>query len=391
MRPEELSDAIGLLEDAIIVEADRARGGCRRPVRRWAIWGAAACLCAAVVGIALLAPWRAAPQALPTLTISNILGEGGGGGGVIYDEFTRWYQPSPWREEMSLTSLPVFRNGAYQADGIPRGLGEEALLERLEYTAQALGTEIVSTEYGTSELVPGETTDITARCSSADIAWISADADGSIHIHFAGEGIPLTGEARFPRTAEDAVEGDALLADLTRQFSQLLPFSQPQITMEGSFHFDGAFSWHWYTVYDGGTDAVEALLNYSFRRVRFAASQADRVQVIHMDDGLSCAEELGEYPIITPQEARDLLLQGSYITAAQTAPAEEAIVQTELFYINLNTQEYLMPYYCFWVKSPPEEGVELPDGLSVYDPYYVPAVERQYLTGLPLYDGSVND
>ena len=27
---------------------------------------------------------------------------------------------------------------------------------------------------------------------------------------------------------------------------------------------------------------------------------------------------------------------------------------------------------------------------TVYDPYYGPAVERQYLTGLPLYDGTVN-
>ena len=38
---------------------------------------------------------------------------------------------NPWREDMALTTLPVYRNGSYDASGagIPLGLGEEEIRE----------------------------------------------------------------------------------------------------------------------------------------------------------------------------------------------------------------------------------------------------------------------
>lgn len=45
-----------------------------------------------------------------------------------------------------------------------------------------------------------------------------------------------------------------------------------------------------------------------------------------------------------------------------------------------------MPYYCFYVELPEEER----DGLKTYGAYYVPAVEKEYLTNMPLWDGSFN-
>lgn len=46
-----------------------------------------------------------------------------------------------------------------------------------------------------------------------------------------------------------------------------------------------------------------------------------------------------------------------------------------------------MPYYRFLVELP-QEARE--NGLKSYGAYYVLAVEEEYLTGLPVWDGSFN-
>jgi hypothetical protein len=46
-----------------------------------------------------------------------------------------------------------------------------------------------------------------------------------------------------------------------------------------------------------------------------------------------------------------------------------------------------MPYYRFLVELP-EMAQE--NGLKNFGAYYVPAVETEYITGLPLWNGSFN-
>lgn len=56
---------------------------------------------------------------------------------------------------------------------------------------------------------------------------------------------------------------------------------------------------------------------------------------------------------------------------------------------NYNTgerEEYFMPYYRFYVELPEEKRA----GLNNYGAYYVPAVEKEYLTNMPVWDGSFN-
>ena len=45
-----------------------------------------------------------------------------------------------------------------------------------------------------------------------------------------------------------------------------------------------------------------------------------------------------------------------------------------------------MPYYRFYVELPEEKRA----GLNNYGSYYVPAVEKEYLTNMPVWDGSFN-
>ena len=46
-----------------------------------------------------------------------------------------------------------------------------------------------------------------------------------------------------------------------------------------------------------------------------------------------------------------------------------------------------MPYYKFYVELSDEERE---NGLKTYGAYYVPAVETEYITGLPLWNGNFN-
>ena len=99
------------------------------------------------------------------------------------------------------------------------------------------------------------------------------------------------------------------------------------------------------------------------------------------------SQKMGDYPIINTEKAKELLLKGNYITTVPyELPGEKFIAKTELVYRTGAREAYFMPYYCFYVEIPEEER----DGLKTYGAYYVPAVEEEYLTNMPLWDGSFN-
>ena len=81
-------------------------------------------------------------------------------------------------------------------------------------------------------------------------------------------------------------------------------------------------------------------------------------------------------------------MNGNYITTVPyEMPGGEYICKVELVYRVSHRDEYFMPYYRFYVEMP--EG-ELENGLKDYGAYYVPAVDRAYLTGMPVWDGGFN-
>ena len=100
------------------------------------------------------------------------------------------------------------------------------------------------------------------------------------------------------------------------------------------------------------------------------------------------SEKTGEYPVISVQEAKELLLNGNYITTVPyEMPGKEYIARVELVYRKGTYETYYMPYYRFYVEVPYEERE---NGLKTYGAYYVPAVEGKYLTEMPVWDGSFN-
>ena len=401
MRAEQLSDALNDLDDGIIRETEKLRRTHKRRGGTWMRWAAAAaCLC--VVAAALTAmprlvrndpgttptgPVHVAPGLLP-LPLPELKGGMGFEAILLYD-ISELGSVSPWDKSMELTGLPVYENRSYHPAGVPVGLGEYAVLERLEAAAQALDAEILDLEYeweGDSNAdLPAGTGPVVRVAAHADGMEIAAYADGSVCISF-DSSLPLPEGYRFTDNATDK-EAEAVLGYLADRFSQLLDFSQPQIALSGEYDFGGAFHRE-YAVYDGGAGGAEAILNCSFRRAVFSPDNGGNLSMILLMDGLACASELGDYPIITAEDARTLLLNGGYITSVPyEMPGEDYVAGVELAYRSSRTDEYFLPYYRFYVELPEEVR---DNGLKTYGVYYVPAVRRQYIANMHVYDGRFN-
>ena len=68
----------------------------------------------------------------------------------------------------------------------------------------------------------------------------------------------------------------------------------------------------------------------------------------------------------------------------------ENVRKVELVYRNTYWMDKIyMPYYKFYIEIPELEN-RFGHGLKHYGAYYVPAVESEYISNMPMYDGSFN-
>lgn len=104
------------------------------------------------------------------------------------------------------------------------------------------------------------------------------------------------------------------------------------------------------------------------------------------------SESLGDYPIMTPAQARTELANGRYFMVIPDPPADLAnrVVRCDLIYLTGSFNKDYVPYYRFTVELPPELVARLrtPDGvepaedplpLKHYTFAYVPAIDPAYI------------
>lgn len=389
MNKEELFEVIAEIEEKHVKTAREPATGKKVPI--WVKWGAlAACVCVCVLGviIRLQASNRPAEVDLPMLTISLGWGEMGYEGYLYYD-ISEWNSGNPW-EETAYDALPVFKNGAYNAIGIPVGLDKETMRANAEAVAKVLDMDILELREKTvGETIEGSglTADAVTRVEAVTSeAVIRAEADGTVTIDF-GEGRKLPEE--FNMTHHDTTdrEATAVLDHLLEEYSALLELEQPEKVLFWERNIYGQMIRH-YSVYEAVGDAREDLLNYHFNYVQFSPDDDGELMLIRLYDGLACAERIGDYPIISQEEALTLLLNGNYATSVPYEIAgEERVAGVELVYRSGSGEQIFLPYYRFFVELP--ETLRN-DELKDYGAYYVPAVEGRYIENMPTYDGHFN-
>ncbi len=343
-----------------------------RPARAWVKYAAAAaCLCVVIAGALALGQRE---TALPVIDIPPYITHGGGGGVQKISDKT-FYDDTPWTADMELTSLPVFKNGAFDPSfaGKPCGLSERQMKKRLKKAAEALGLEIYETETRTSDS-SGEAMYITAE---TDKGVLEAQADGTVRwwqpYGSEYEGVPLPEEYAFPESESTEQKERERIEYLAGLYSDFLGFEQPATAFED-------YGYLRRIAYDAAGDDVSDILNYFFESASFSVSEDGAYLTgILAEDKFSVLEKLGDYPLISIDEAVERLLAGQYQTICPLeVPGEEYILSVELTYRDRPLEEILLPYYLFRVEVLPD-GDYLHEGERGFGYFYVPAIGSEYI------------
>ena len=421
MKPEQISDALNFLDDELIQETEQLRNSHKRPNKTY--WKEfrmiAACLALFMIGSLYFNNFLEQPvdpitptetenfrdatedeidtpssgtlssPKLPMLILSGLFGNlGSGFDEIIYDDIAKFVAMSPWEENLTPEEMPVFENKYYTADFVPYGFSKEEMEETLKQIVSGLGTELLNSNY--TEATQYVSAYLTATTTLAEI---QIDGAGNVTIRF----LPLELPEKY-RVREDTPDDVALdsINYLIERFSGLFGYSETIVEIYPQYDYLGR-SQRRYTVYEGRSDLADsedvtgALLKRRYLASEFTFSEQGELESIRIKHGLSCAEQLEDYPVITTKEACQLLLNGKYFSQGSVSfrVSEERIAAVELVYLPSNHLETIIPYYCFYVEDPDASFSESADpklieNLKIYRKCYVPAVEEEYIKNMPV-------
>ncbi len=409
MRGNELLDKMSLIDPAFIEAAEVPRKRRKTP---WLKWGVAAAAC---IALAAFAGTKLFPQGetgrtldLPMLSLSTIQGSNAAMGyeGYLAYDIADLVNANPWNENTVLTTLPVYQNPLTYDDVytmIASGADFDAMRSLALDVAGRLGLDpdqvtvsdnapgeeerqkITEKMESVGDTVPDGYFDPTAVTVEADGIKIEVDQIQTATIYF-DPAISLPEEYNFTHYA--SYDETAAVAEyLKGQYQDLIGIDNPQLNLCGGDYniygqekYDIAF-------FDAAGSETEQIIQYNFNQVTFACNDEGKLFLarVYRPD---LSEKMGDYPIISPEQAKDLLIHGSYITSVPyEMPGEAYIRKVELVYRTGQYDAYFLPYYRFYVELPEEK---LENGLRDYGAYYVPAVESAYLSNMPVWDGSFN-
>lgn len=353
---------------------------------------------------AAVAPHGAADPSLPTIPAGAGRSAGGMGfeGYLAYD-ISELENGGPWRLGDVVDTLPVYRNPlTYDEFHIAQGVDFDKMRALLLEAAAGLGLDPAQLEINDNapseaeqaamrekfesvgEEVPEGYFDPTSLTAKADGVELEIDADLVLTVCFEPTRPLPEGCALSPGASRAAVEaaGKAVLA----QYGALIGYEAPTVALDAgdrNIYGEQTYDLH---IYDASDDAARRLENYWLDYWNFYADDSGGLWLARrwLSDR---SEKLGDYPIIAPAEAWRLLQNGNYLTTVpEGVPEGAAPARVDLVYRHESSAQVFMPYYRFLIELPDMAR----DGLKNYGAYYVPAVQSEYLDGLPVWDGSFN-
>ena len=358
-----ISSALNYLDNDLIVSSSiikKTIKSKRKPVLVAAV--AAVCIAVCSCAIVLMRGFEKEPEAF-----SLGINEDGGMGfeGWFFSDISQAENGNPWNEKAKIKNLPVYENNIYDENGYACALNEDEQLNRLKAAADILGAEInendisyVSGIYGNDE-------------KNYSVAVYAPFENGTI-ISNAGGMVTVNFDSKTELTDEQ-------ISALAKHFLGSSDINQATLQ---SCNVYGEVSYE--QRYFIGKNKTEKIISYNLRYIT-VKTDAENKTWIMITDNLIKENKIGMYPVISPEEAEELLLDGHFITSQiqYDFPGEEYIVKSELVY-RCGRNEATAPYYLFYVELPeaPSEN-----GLKSYGAYYVPAIKAEYVTDFPLYDG----
>ncbi|HBW13396.1 MAG TPA: hypothetical protein DEF30_06210 [Proteiniclasticum sp.] len=406
MRKEDrLMDLLGQLDDSFLVDLDDEVSTVLKEKRKKtvgeAIWFQGASLAAAAVLTLIIARTSLLPEVkvppfdstLPILHMDyeRLFAGGLGYEGLMGKNIEEIHYDAPW-ESGDFDTLPVFQNAMGSKSEVYTM--EEKLL-RMKKTLLSAGERVGVVIQEEEILVEWVQEDYPIVSYESEEHTISVNPDLSATIQFK---TPVMIPNDLRSKEEPYFEQDSSMVYPTLKeklrlseyfaatYGDLLMMNYPETAVEGGDRNIYGKRYYHVFFYEGSEDPKEKFLNYFFSRTYFNALEMDElssIAIFHTD----LSQKVGEYPIISEREARDLLVKGNYVSSVpEVFPGRKYIRRVELVYRTGYEEELFMPYYRILVEVPALKY----EGMNTYGAYYVPAVRSEYLLGLPTYDGSFN-
>jgi len=336
---------------------------------------------------------------LPKLELSMGVSDGKGFGALMAYNIDELKDSNPWTDDNDLKSMPVFKNkGYYNSDPTGRdevSLSGDEMLSKANEVAKIMNINIVEAYTMPTQKEIEAYEEKTGQKANLNPYMAIIKGDGvEINVNSLGRvGISFTPAKKLPDkysfTFEKitANEAEKTMEYLLNEYSYITRLKSPAISLARSYTFNGEETFG-YNAFENEGTLLDKILKYNFNTVRFSPTDnGGELSSIYIDN-TDISELIGNYPIITADEAKELLLNGKYITSVpEDVPGEEYVASVSLIYRNSSRQEYFMPYYEFLVEIP---SMKQENGLNNYGIYYVPAVEEEYISNMPKYDGSFN-
>lgn len=403
MKNKKISDALTNINAEYIEKAADYSVKKKPKKLDWLKYGAvAACLTLAIFAGIKLFPQNEDDRIseLPMLSISETVTEMGYEGYMAYD-CSELVNANPRAEDFETTTLPVYQNPlSYDENNIVSGADFDKMEEFLMEIASRLGLDtnnltvtddapdeetkqkIIEKLQKVGSTVPEGYFNPTKLKAEAEGVKIEVDCSMTATIRFT-PAVQLPEEYNFTHFA--SYEDNIAVADyLKNEYRELIGADEPQVNVCGGDYDTNGRQQYSIEFFDAGENDVEQIVNYNFNRTVFSRDDNGELFMIRIYKP-NLSKKTGNYPIIDSEQAKELLLNGNYITTVPNEfPGEEYIKKTELIYRTGEHEEYYMPYYRFYVELPDKEQE---NGLKTYGAYYVPAVESAYISNMPTWDG----
>lgn len=306
---------------------------------------------------------------LPTLEIGAHDG-GYGYEGYLARDISELVNANPWNENISLAALPVFR--------VKNDTPENKLKELITATAEKLNLKGFNSFENDGGAVFAE---------SESIKITATDIDISVYFKKA-EMLPKKYNFGYYASYKDMKKSAEYLKN---KYSALFKDGKYILNLYGGdCDIYGRRQYH-ISFYKDSDDIVQKIINYNFYKTYFTPNnngELEHISTVLPDLG----DKIGNYPVISPDKAKELLYDGKYVTSSPTAiKKSDKTAQTELVYRFAPWEKYYIPYYRFFVaeKRTGNESLEK-QGFKCYCAYYVPAVEEKYIANMPLWNGALN-
>lgn len=286
--------------------------------------------------------------------------------------------------------LPVY---LYPASAVPSGIiqADEALTEADVTNAAksiyaALGGDAQTTGEVTTDRIDEKETAVTGY----SVGGVLVRTNGSVTVLFGGEK-GLAEPAVTPSGSSPAEKLQNAAEYFYGEYQELFGYESPKFSLQSDYSFAGELNTR-VMAYDAAGIQTEQIISYQFHNISFgivpdeANPKKYRLTSLHYEIAY-LGKELGEYPIITREEAEAELLKGNYLTTVPEDSAgkltADSIKYQEIVYWNSPYLKYHQPMYRFLVELNPLDTVSMAAGLKTYGAYYVPAVSPEYLNEVP--------